>query len=177
MTSVGSQTVVYEDRVTALSDVTVLNEWGVPIGIENDGITGGTRLISSRDGQMICDWQKPRQPVRLSGSWVNVDSRLGVVTLAGAGIAYSQASEYSQGISVYSDVLYGSCSDRTRQLKMGEEVAHRIVVLFVEATAEETFALTKSCRIEENPGDRKLHLKQPSGEDIEIPLLRDGESE
>jgi hypothetical protein len=39
MISLGSQTVVYEDRVTALSNVTVRSERGVPVGIENEALS------------------------------------------------------------------------------------------------------------------------------------------
>ena len=40
MTSIGSQTVIYEDQVTALADITVEKERGIPLGIENDEISG-----------------------------------------------------------------------------------------------------------------------------------------
>ncbi len=130
MTSIGGQTVVYDDRVTALSDVTVRAERGVPVGIENDQITGGTRVVSGREGQTIFDWQKPRQPMDLPGSWANVDGRLGMVMVAGAGLGYAQASGYSRGISVCADLLYGSYSDHPKQFKAGEEVARRVAVLF-----------------------------------------------
>ncbi len=171
MVSVGSQTVVYEDRVTAISDVTVQVERGVPVGIVNDEITGGTRLVTDQDGETRFEWKSPRRPVALSGSWANIDGRLGVVTLAGAGMSYAQASGYSPGISVCSDILYGSFSDRSRQFKAGDEVAHRVAILFVEVTAQETSALAHSCKIETKPGGQTLHFKQPDGEDAQVPLF------
>lgn len=178
MISIGSQTVVYEDRVTALSDVTVQSELGMPVGIENDEITGGTRVVSYQDGQMVFDWKNPRQPVNLAGPWVNVDGRLGVVIFAGAGKMYAQASGYSRGISVYSDLLYGSRSDQVRQFKAGEEVARRVAVFFVEVTANETQALSQSCRLEAQSDGQALRFKQPDGESVTIKtqLFRDIES-
>jgi hypothetical protein len=128
MTSVGNQTVVYEDRVTALANLTVRSERGVPLGIENDGITGGTRIVSCQDGKTVFDWRNTRQATGLSGPWVNVDGRLGVIAVAGAGMAYVQATKYTPGISVYSDVLYGSYSSQVRRFKAGDEVAHRLAV-------------------------------------------------
>jgi len=171
MTSIGSQTVIYEDRVTAVSNVTVRSERGVPVGIENDEITGGTRVVSDQDGQTIFDWQKPRQPIGLPGSWVNVDGRLGVVMVAGAAMTYAQASRYLPGISVCADVLYGSCSNHSKQFNAGEEVAHRVFVFFVEVAPKETSALAQSCWIEAKPGGQVLHFKQAGGEDTEVPLL------
>ncbi len=163
MISVGSQTVIYEDLVTAVVDVTIHNERGLPVGIENDEITGGSRAVSSQDGQTVFDWKNPRQLLGLAGSWVNVEGRLGVVMLAGAGLAYAQASKYSPGICVYSDILYGSSSDETRRFKVGDQVARRVGVLYVEVTPKETSTLAHSCRIENRPDGNVLHFNQPSG--------------
>jgi hypothetical protein len=171
VTSIGDQALVYQDRVTALSDITVRREMGVPVGIENDQITGGMRVVSDQGGQTIFDWQKPRQPIALSGSWCNVDGRLGVVMVAGAGMAYAQSSGYARGISVCSDVLYGSCSDRPRQFKAGEAVARRVAVFFVEVAAKEMSLLAQSCRIDAKPGGQVLHFKQAGGKVAEVPLL------
>lgn len=170
MTSLGSRTVVYEDRVTALTNITVQSERGVPIGIENDSLTGGTRLVSGENGQITFDWRKPQKPVALSGSWANVDGRLGVVMMDGAGMTYDQASKYSS-LAVYTDILYGSYSDQARQFKTGDEVAHRVGVFFVEVTPRETASLAKSCRIETTPAGQVLHFKQPEGKVVDLPLL------
>ena len=171
MMSIGSQTVVYEDHVMAVADVTVRSERGVPVGIENGEITGGTRVVSSEDRPIKFDWQKPREPVALPASWANVDSRLGVVMIAGAGMTYAQAAAYSPGISVRSDILYGSFSNDIRQFKAGEEVAHRVVIFSVEVTPQETSALAQSCRIETKRGGQVLRFKEAGGKEVEVPLL------
>jgi hypothetical protein len=178
--SLGSQALVYQDRVIAVSDVMVNGERGVPLGIENDEITGGTRIVADQDGQRKLEWHpSDRQAgasgeaIPLSGSWANVDGRLGLVMLAGSGIAYQHASGYSRGISVCSDILYGSFSNKNRRFKPGEEVAHRVAIFFVEVTAEETLTLAKSCRIEATPGGRSIHFKQPDGKETQVPLLDD----
>ncbi|HEV2320200.1 MAG TPA: hypothetical protein VGV18_10650 [Verrucomicrobiae bacterium] len=169
--SVGNQAVVYEDRVTAVANVTVRSELGEPIGIENDLLNGGTRLVSDEAGKIKFDWQKPQPPVALPGSWANVDGRVGVVALNGAGMTYAQASRYSRGISVYTDILYGSYSNRPRRYKAGDEVALRVAILFTEVSPRETSRLAKSCRIETTPRGRILHFKQPGGEVAEVPLF------
>ena len=170
--SLGSQSVVYEDQVTAVSDVTVQIERGVPVGIENDEITGGARVVAWPDGQLRFDWQLTRPPVALAGSWANVDARIGIVMAAGEGMAYEQSSAFLRGISVRSDVLYGSYSSRRREFKAGQEVARRIVIFFLEATPEETTALSRSCRIETKPGGRVLRFTQPGGKVSEVSLFR-----
>jgi hypothetical protein len=171
MTSIGSQTVIYEDHVTALSNVTVRAEKGVPVGIENDEITGGARVISAQDGPKTFEWKKPQKPVALPGSWVDVDGRLGVIVMAGAGMAYAQATGYSPGISVCSDILYLSSSDSPRQFKAGDEVAHRIVIFLVEAGPKETSSLARSCKVDKGAGKKALRFKQPGGKLAEAPLL------
>lgn len=170
MISFGSQTVIYEDRVIALTNVTVKGERGLPLGIENDEITGGTRVVSTRGRHLTFDWRKPQKPVALSGSWANVDGRLGIVVLAGSGLTYAQASGYSPGICVYSDILYGSYSSQTRQFKAGDEVAHRLAICFVETSAKQTAALAKSCHLRSISGGQILRFKQPDGTDTEVPL-------
>ncbi|EEF60660.1 hypothetical protein [Pedosphaera parvula] len=170
VTSIGEQAVVYQDQVTAVKDVTVKKALGVPVGIENDQISGGMRVVSDQDGQIIFDAQKPRQLAAIPGAWVNVDGRLGVVMMAGEGMAYAQASGYSPGISVCADSLYGSYSDQPKKFKAGEEAAHRVVIFFVEATAKETSALAKLCRIEEKSGGKVLRFKQGK-KVVEVPLF------
>lgn len=173
MLSIGSQTVVYEDRVTAVSDLTVKAERGAPIGIENDQITGGTRIVSTESGQTQFGFHHPQQPVALTGSWANVDGRLAIVMPAGSGLSYIQASGYSPGISVCSDILYGSFSAKERQFRAGDPVAHRVAILFVGVTPQETASLAQSCSIESTATGKVLHLKQPGGKASEIALFKD----
>lgn len=171
MISIGSQTVVYEDRVTAQTNVTVRSERGVPIGIENDSLTGGARLVSDEDGKIKFNWQKHQPPVALPGSWANVDGRLGIVALEGAGITYAQASGYSPGISVCTDTLYGSFSTHPRQFKADDEVARRVAIFFVEVTPKKTAELAKSCSIETTAGGKELRFKQPDGRETRVALF------
>lgn len=171
VTSIGEHAIVYQDLVTAEADVSVAKERGVPVGIENDEITGGTRVVSDRNDRTIFDMQKPCELLSLPGTWVNVDGRLGVIMVTGSGMTYAQASGYSPGISVCTDVLYGSYSNHPKKYKAGEEVARRAVVFFVEVTPKETSKLAQSCRIEERSGMKVLRFRQPGGKDAEIRIL------
>jgi hypothetical protein len=166
VSSIGEKTVVYQDRLTALSDVSVTRELGVPFGIENDRLSGGKRTLYHEDGTMIFDWEKPQPPVAIPGRWANVDGRLGVVTVAGSGMTYSQAAGYNAQ-AVCADILYGSFSDQPCSYKAGDEVANRTVIFVTWATPEETSALAESSRIE----DGHLHLRLPEVGDGEVGLL------
>ena len=171
VTSVGKQTVVYQDRVTALSDVSVSRELGVPVGIENDEVTGGKRMVYHQDGNTTFDWKTPHPPLALPGSWANVDSRLGVVMAVGSGLSYQQATGYDPHTAVCPDILYGSFSDRSQHFKAGEQVAHRVVLFFVEVSPKTTSTLSRSFTIVEGPGAQALRFKLPEGGHAEVPLL------
>ncbi len=166
ISSIGEKTVIYQDRVSALSDVSVVRTLGVPVGIENDTLTGGKRTVCYQDGKTVFDMEKPQKPFAVPGSWANVDGRLGVVRAAGSGLTYAQASGYNAQ-AVCADILYGSFSDAASTFKTGDEAAHRIIVFFTEVTPDETAALAKSVRIE---GDL-LRFSLPEGGVREVPLL------
>ncbi len=168
--SIGEKVVVYEDKVTALADVSVECEFGVPVGIENDLLTGGVRTVYHDGGKAIFDWKNPQKPVEFSSQWVNIDGRLGVVSVAGSGIAYVQASCYNEQ-AVYADVLYGSFSNRKRQFKAGDEIVHRVIVFVVETSPKETSVISDNIMIEEAAKGRILHLKLPAGEEYQFSLM------
>jgi hypothetical protein len=171
VTSVGDKTVVYQDRVTTLSDVTLSRELGVPIGIENDEITGGTRVVYHRDGKTTFDWKQSQPAVALPGSWANVDGRLGIVAVLGSGMSYQQSKGYDPHTAVCADVLYGSFRKGSQHFKAGEEVARRVVLVFVEVTPKRTAALSQSFKITEKNGTKLLQVKLPEGSRAEVPLL------
>jgi hypothetical protein len=171
VTSVGKQTVVYQDRVTALADVSLSRELGVPVGIENDEVTGGKRAVYYQGGRTTFDWKTPRPPLALTSSWANVDGRLGVVMVAGSGLSYQPAPGYDPHTAVCSDVLYGSFSDHPRHFNAGEQVAQRTVLFFIEVTPKTTATLSRSFTIAETSGRQVLRFKLPEGGQREVPLL------
>ena len=170
LTSIGDRTVVYQDHVTAVTDVTIERERGVPLGIENDEVTGDKRLASYETGRAVFERKTPARPLAISGSWANVDGRLGIVVAAGRGISYEHATNYAPGISVCTDVLYGSSSVGARHFKAGDKVARRIVVALVEVTPKETAALARSVKIESQVGGQFLRFKLLEGDHVKIPL-------
>lgn len=163
VTSLGDKTVVYQDLVTAKSKVSVTKELGVPIGIENDSISGGARTVYYQGGQSAFDWKSPKPTFAIPGKWANADDRFGAVMVAGSGMAYTQATDYARGIALYEDVLSGSYSDSVRSFDAGAIVARRTLVFFTEVTAKQTSALAKSIKVESGPNGPVLVLKLPEG--------------
>lgn len=172
MTSVGSRAVVYEDRVEAVGAVTIGKERGVAFGIENDEVTRGKRTVNAQRYRIVIDYQRPQSPVQISGTWANVDGRLGMAVIAGSGIAYEQAKGYTPGISICSDVLYGSYSDQPRSFSSGEEIVHRLAVFAVEITPDQTAALAMSCSVKTKDGEPVLCFQMPEGTRTEVKLLK-----
>jgi hypothetical protein len=170
ITSLGETIVVYQDRVRALADISISAEHGVPVGIENDKVTGGKRTVFHQGGETAFDFTRPQAPVSIAGSWANGDGRLGVITVTGSGMKYVQATGYHPGMAVCADVLYASFSDGSKSFKSGEEVARRTVVFLVEANPKQTAAVSKSLQITKRDGVLVLRFQRPEGGTAEVPL-------
>lgn len=170
MTSIGEQTVVYEDRVVAVSNITVRAEKGLPIAIENDQITGGKRTLTDNGGRATFEFGKTQPPKTITGNWANVDGRLGMIVIAGSGASYVQGSGYLPGIGVCADTLYGSYHTQSRKFKAGDEVARRAAIFVVETSAKETAAIANSCVVQPAAGGEKLNFRTPDGQKVELTL-------
>jgi hypothetical protein len=179
--SLGERTVIYQDRVTALTNLSISAEHGVPIGIENDKVTGNSRTIfydesssssaSASSSTVVQAFQKSPPPVTLPGHWANVDNRLGIIPVAGSGMIYAPAHGYQPGMAVGADILYASSSSQPKSFKAGAEVAYRIIILFVEVDARKTAQLAKSVSITNRSGAEVVRLRLPEGRTAEVPLL------
>jgi hypothetical protein len=148
--------------VTARADVTIAQELGVPVGIENDEFTGDRRTLYHQAGSQVAIGPETDALIRIPGKWANVDGRLGIVQVIGSGLAYRDVPKYNRD-GGREDFLYGSYSDTQRQFKVGEEVARRVVVFFVETSPAETARLSEAARIEKTPSGSVLHLALPEG--------------
>ena len=165
-TSIGEKTVVYQDVVTTRKDVTIAQELGVPVGIENDEFTGDQRALYHSGGSQVVVGPGTDALIRIDGNWANVDGRLGIVEVMGSGIAYRDVPNYNRD-GAREDYLYGSFTDKARSFKAGSEVARRVVIFFVETSPEETARLAKSARIAN--GDLVLEL--PEGGECRVRVL------
>jgi hypothetical protein len=167
--SIGDKIVVYQDHVTAAADISVKRELGAPIAIENDELSGGERTIYHSEGEVTVDWKQPAREIPIPGPWANIDGRLGVVAVAGSGLAYKKAAGYN-GQAVCADVLYGSFSNHPHDFKPGDELARRVIVFASEITPEQTAALARSIKVDDSPSGKVLRFALPEGEQASIPL-------
>jgi hypothetical protein len=170
LVSLGDKTVVYSDRVVALKDVTVTHEHGIPLGIENDEITGSTRTVTHQDGKQVYDARHPQSsPLVITGPWANVDGRLGAVLASPGKLSYQQAKGYSPGISVCTDILSASSLENPKQFKAGEEVARRVAIFYVEISPHKTAELAASAMLRGDKSDLLL-FKLPNDQYATVKL-------
>ena len=167
--SIGEKTVVYTDRVVALSDLTVESERGVPIGIENDEFTGDRRILYNENGADVVSGANSQRLIVIPGKWANVDGRLGIVSVLGSGLAYWDQGSYNRD-GAREDFLFGAYTDKPRTVKAGQEVARRAVVLFTEISPEETRRLAESVEVLEKEGSEILRFELPEGGKYEVDL-------
>jgi hypothetical protein len=174
VTSIGNRTVVYQDYVSVIGDEPVKQwnavEYGIGVGIENDQITADKRTVYFQNGTNTFLAASPSKLTSIPGSWANVDGRFGMVVVIGSGIVYKQEQDYSPGISIRQDVLYGSHDAHGLYLKAGDELAHRVAILFTEITPEQTRAITRTVRIEKKGKGNVLRFKLPEGDYTEVML-------
>jgi hypothetical protein len=170
--SVGEKTVIYMDRVMTDSDVTIKQESGPYVTIENDEFTGDQRTLYFAGGSQVVKGADTEGLIRIPGNWANVDGRLGMVAptdrgglVKGSGLAYQDVKPYNRD-GAREDYLFGSYSDKPQAFKAGEEVARRIVVLFTEVTPEETASLAGKIRLT----GETLHVLLPEGGEYALPV-------
>ncbi len=167
--SVGEKTVVYADRITALKDVTVTREQGVPIGIENDEYTGNVRKLYYQSGSETIVGLGTQDLIRIPGNWANLDGRLGIVAVSGSGLAYEDVRNYNRD-GALQDTLFGSFSDSSRSVKAGKQVARRIAVVFTDVSPTETARLAREIRVEKSSKGDILRLVLPEGGESRVAL-------
>jgi hypothetical protein len=90
-----------------------------------------------------------------------------MVAIQGEGMSYQPATAITRGISVKTDLLYGSFHDGRQSFKRGQEVCRRIAVCYVNVTPAETSRLAQSCKVD---GER-LHVALGGGGTADIPVL------
>jgi hypothetical protein len=169
ISSLGEKVVVYQDRVRALADVTVARELGVPIGIENDELSGRERILYHQDGKTVVNWHEQSREIEVPGAWVNVDSRLALIKIAGADLSYKKANGYNAQ-AVCADILYGSFSNQRRKFKAGDEIARRIIICAADISPEQTEELLKSSKLQHTAAGKELHFKLPDGGNAKVRL-------
>lgn len=132
--------------------------------IENDPLTGGQRTISSATGTVTVPDRSGKQVSAPGSRWMNVDGRMGFVTLTGGTLGYQAASRYNRN---------GSAEDFL-DLRLDDVHTPRAVVLLPGADGKATARTARRARWKVS-GDRcKVVIPLPGGGKIRasVPLKK-----
>ena len=180
----------YLDRVTSHENVTVIEERGLPVAIENDDVSGNRRRIDTAGAAPLEVIAGKAGDHRLTGSWANVDGRLGVAVASvdeaaansgvGPALCYRAAGKPNRS-GAREDFLFGRLIDAVttpgaaRTFKAGEVVAERALLLLPNATPETTARVAASLRVTRpaGGGGTLLHFVDAEGKPHDLRL--DGE--
>ena len=164
---------VYLDRVTALRDVTITEERGLMVGVENDEVSGGKRQIANGGGKYDVAAGSAADRI-LSGNWANVNGRLGLITAPGAPLLYRSVAKTNRA-GAREDFLYGQFQSGTpRPFTQGAVVAERAGLLLPGASSEETARIAASLKVERTADSRILRFMGPDGRAQSLTLRDDG---
>ena len=164
---------VYIDRVTALSDVTITQERGLVVGIENDDVSGGNRrIVSEKSDPLTIDAGKAGE-YALAGNWVSIDDRLSLVVAPDSHLSYRATDKFNRA-GAREDFLYGQFTTEPRSFTAGSTVASRVGLLLPGATAVGTAQIAASLHVEQSPTGRTARFVGPDKKAYTLTLHPDG---
>ncbi len=162
---------VYIDRVVAQQDVTVSEEQGLPLGIQNDENSGNRRYLHTQSGtQTIIGGQA--QQIGIQGNWANVDGRLGVIAL-NTSLLYNAAGKHNRP-GAREDTLFGSWRRGAQPFKAGDTVAQRTGLWLLNSRREETAKVAASAAIERGKDGIMVRFTAPDNRRHALLLGADG---
>lgn len=154
--------VAYVDRVTALKAVSVTEERGLLLSIENDNVSGNVRHIMSASGTLTATGGQLHD-YALTGKWANVDDRLGLVSALGNPILYRMVTNANRA-GAREDYLLGSYYTGTRAFATGAIVSQRAGLLLLDSPSAETASLASSAAVDTSGGNLVLRYVTPDGQ-------------
>lgn len=162
----------YVDRVRARRAVTITEERGLSVGVENDEVSGNQRQVHTSGGrtEMTAGVQRDHA---LPGRWANVDGRLGLVSASDASLLYRAAGKPNRA-GAREDLLIGSFRADPRSFSADAVVAERAGLLLPNASPEETAKIASGLRVERGRGGTVLRFAAGDGRRHTLTLTADG---
>jgi len=127
--------VIYIDYVRANQNATITKEKGGLMAISVDELTKTRRTLRTANGAKQLDGSTLST---LSGSWLNIDDAVGIVTTGDKQFAFGEKANNN---SVNTAKLYALYKAQNRAVKTGDVVDRRQVVYYSNITADETAAM------------------------------------
>ena len=165
--------VAYIDRVTALKPLTVTEERGLLFSIENDGVSGNVRHLSTAAGTLALPGGQAGDRA-LSGHWADIDDRLGLISALDGPMLYRAAGPPNRA-GAREDYLLGSYHGGSpRPFATGDIVALRAGLVLPDAGAAETAKLAAGVTADRSGDTLTLHFSAPDGQSHTLSLAPDG---
>jgi hypothetical protein len=169
--SLPSGTMVYIDRVTANADVTVTQSRGVPVGIQNDAVSGNVVRLYSAGGMKTLRGGDAGDTA-ISGAWANVDNRLGLIAPGGKLVYRSAGPPNRPGAR--EDILYGALDTSLHHVRARGEVTRRAAILLPNASAAQTAKVAAGARVDRGDMGTSISFRDVDGKDRMVSLGDDG---
>lgn len=166
---------VYMDRVTATAPVTITEERGLPVALENDDVSGNKRSVvtsSSGEAQVFNGGVAGDYPFP-GKQWANVDGRLALVVATPPRLLYRSAGAPNRS-GAREDLLYGVYDATSRSFQSGAVVAERAAILIPNGSPVETARIASSIVISRENGNMTLRYDGPDGHPHALTLTEDG---
>ena len=138
--STPGNSIIYQEDMIAEVPGTILKDGGMLLGITTDILTNNSRTLYSQAGSINSNGDSVSA---ISGNWVNVDNKLGMVVNGGNGIAFGE-KELCTSINV--SKLYGSYSTALKTFTSGDVVFSRSAIVYPKVDAKTTQTLATKAK-------------------------------
>lgn len=169
--SLPTGTVVYVDRVTAEKAVTVTQARGLPLGIENDPVSGGTVRLYYAGGDTLRRGGDAGD-LAVPGHWANVKGSLGFIVPDSRMVYRSVGKPNRPGAR--EDILFGALEAKPRSYGRREEVCRRAAIILPNATPAATARVAASTRVDRGDIGTSITFQDMDGRRWMVNLQDDG---
>jgi hypothetical protein len=138
--STPGNSIIYQEDMIAEVPGTILKDGGMLLGITTDTLTTNSRTLYSLAGSICSNGDSVRH---ISGNWVNIDNKFGMVVNGGNGIAFGE-KELCTSINV--SKLYGSYSTTLKTVASGDVVYSRSAIVYPKVDAHTTLTLASNAK-------------------------------
>lgn len=156
-TSLPGGLTVYMDWSIAVTKLTVLQEFGLPVCIEDDPVWGAVQGITHTEGSEIL----PEMPRAIEGEWIHLNSGLGIAVRGGQGMMAGDRS-YKQAGTHASVLFFGSYSAEAREAAEGETLGKRYMAVAANLSVDHTRVMDESVVVHRMPpGWQAVSVRDP----------------
>ena len=138
--STPGNSIIYQEDMIAEVPGVIKKDGGLILGITTDTLATNSHTLYSQSGSICSNGDSVST---ISGNWVNVDNKLGMIVNGGNGIAFGE-KELCTSVNV--SKLYGSYSTALKTFTSGDIVFSRSVIVYSKIDAKTTQILATKAK-------------------------------